>query len=175
MGAVNHYRIGGMTGPGGSTTSGKRLYETITRIGRDFEQLVTDQGVMAQAKAHPGTLTTRTDNDTGVITLGSDHQVVVGDVVNVSWNGGSRTGMAVTNVTNGAVTVDTGTGTVLPTQGDTTMVIEHFKVVADIYGIQGDALTPAVDKKTAAALFAEMNSMIAACQAALRQLVNRVA
>jgi hypothetical protein len=58
-----------------------------------------------------GTLSTRTDDDTGVITVAS-HSLIVGDKVNVFWNGGKRYGMTVSAQTATTITVGTGVGEV---------------------------------------------------------------
>ena len=43
-----------------------------------------------------GSLTTRTDNDTGVATLAGGHGIVTSDKVDVFWAGGRRYGMTAT-------------------------------------------------------------------------------
>lgn len=170
--ATNHYRI---DVGAGVTPGARRLYDAVQSLGLSFENVNSEFNAMVQGKSLPGTLTTRTDNDTGVITLSADHQVAVNDIVTVTWSGGSRTGMTVTAVTGAAVTVDGGTGTVLPSQGEATMIVEHYKVVADLYAIKDDASpTPAISKTVAKALYDELNSFIGNCAAALRQLVSRV-
>lgn len=63
--------------------------------------------------ANAGTLTTRTDNDTGVVTLSGGHSVVNGRV-DAYWATGKRIGMTATVAVN-AVTIDGGTGDNLPT------------------------------------------------------------
>ena len=68
-----------------------------------------------------GTLTTRTDNDTGVATLSTGHGIISTDKVDVFWTGGSRYNMTATVATN-AVTVDGGSGDNLPAQ-DTVLVV----------------------------------------------------
>ncbi len=65
------------------------------------------------AAAPAGTLTTRTDANTGVATMESGHGILTADVVDVFWSGGSRTGMTAT-VASLAVTVDGGSGDDLP-------------------------------------------------------------
>lgn len=64
-----------------------------------------------------GSLTTRTDNDTGVVTLSGGHGVVNGRV-DAYWSGGKRIGMTATVAVN-AVTIDGGTGDNLPAQSTT--------------------------------------------------------
>jgi hypothetical protein len=83
-----------------------------------------------------GTLTTRTDNDTGVATLGAGHGIITSDVVDVYWSGGVRYGMDAT-VSGNAVTVDGGAGDNLPTQDDPVVVT---KQVTFSCSIDGDAV-----------------------------------
>jgi len=62
-----------------------------------------------------GTLSTRTDNDTGIVTLATGHGIETADVVDVYWVGGIRYGMDATVAAN-AVTVDGGAGDNLPAE-----------------------------------------------------------
>lgn len=77
-----------------------------------YPNLYTAVGDYAVADAQ---LTTRTDNDTGVITIvGGNRGLTTSETLNVYWSGGSRTGMTITNVTGATVTVDGGSGDNLP-------------------------------------------------------------
>ena len=70
------------------------------------------------AAAEEGDLTTRTDDNTGVVTLDdSGHGFEVAEKVSVFWSGGCRRRMPITDVTGNAITVDGGSGDALPTQG----------------------------------------------------------
>jgi len=69
---------------------------------------------ITKAAAKIGQLTTRTDNNTGVLTMNSGHGFATSDKLDVYWDGGSRRGMDATVATN-AVTVDGGAGDNLPT------------------------------------------------------------
>jgi hypothetical protein len=91
------------TSIGGLSISG-----TITRTD-DGE--AREQVTLAAGKA--GTITGRTDNDTGVATLSTGHGIITSDVVDVYWSGGIRRGMTATVATN-AVTIDGGAGDNLP-------------------------------------------------------------
>lgn len=62
--------------------------------------------------AKTGQLTTRTDNDTGVVTLTAGHGLTSG-LFDVYWAGGVRRGMTGTIATN-ALSLDLGTGDNLP-------------------------------------------------------------
>ncbi len=68
-----------------------------------------------------GTLSTRTDDDTGVATLSAGHGVQTGDKADVFWADGVRYGMACT-VAGNDVTLDQGAGDNLPTE-DTDVVV----------------------------------------------------
>jgi hypothetical protein len=85
-----------------------------------------------------GTLSTRTDDNTGVVTLGEGHGLAVNDVVDLYWAAGLRYGMTVTAVNGNAVSVDGGTGDVLPAQGT---AIVCTKVVDLICVFDGDLLS----------------------------------
>ncbi len=65
-----------------------------------------------------GTLTTRTDDNTGVITLTSGTAAQYGispaSTINLVWATGSRTGMSVTGVAGNVVNLDVGSGDALP-------------------------------------------------------------
>ncbi len=96
--------IGGVTIAGQYTQSGESplAYEPVTPL--------------PAAKA--GTLSTRTDANTGVLTLGSGHGLQENDVVSVFWASGSRYNLDV-GTPSGAtlVPIDGGAGDDLPTQG----------------------------------------------------------
>lgn len=78
-----------------------------------------------------GTLTTRTDNDTGVVTMTSGaHGLVTGDKVNVFWAAGSRHAMGCT-VAGSAVTIDVGTGTNLPVESTAVQLCKIVELDTD--------------------------------------------
>lgn len=60
-----------------------------------------------------GTLTTRTSDSAGVVTLQSGHAIATSDIVDLYWDGGARYGMEAT-VAGDEVTVSGGTGDALP-------------------------------------------------------------
>lgn len=66
--------------------------------------------------AATGTLTVRTDNDTGTVTAATGHGIVTADKVDIYWDGGSRYSMAAT-VTGDSVVLDAGAGDNLPLVG----------------------------------------------------------
>jgi len=61
-----------------------------------------------------GTVTTRTDADTGILTVASGHGITDSDFVSVFWEGGHRYGVDVTATTATTISIDLGTGTDLP-------------------------------------------------------------
>lgn len=82
-----------------------------------------------------GTLTTRTDNDTAVLTLGAGHGLT-DETVAVAWDGGKRTGMSITAHDSTTITVDGGSGDSLPIA--TTAVIVGKAVTAPDVNFDGD-------------------------------------
>ena len=100
--------------------------KTISRTGSVFADDVTP------IAGKSGTLTTRTDSDTGVITSNS-HGLTTADKVDVGWVDGdslnqARARMDITSYDTNTITVDGGTGTVLPAQ-DTSVVVDRKSVV----------------------------------------------
>ena len=95
--------------------------------------VTVQQTLAALAAARVGTLTTRTDNDTGVATLSTGHGIVTNDVVDVYWAGGVRYGMDATVATN-AVTIDGGSGDNLPAQGTAVTVTKQVDVEINFDG-----------------------------------------
>jgi hypothetical protein len=73
------------------------------------------------AAGNSGTLTTRTDDNTGVATLSTGHGIITSDVCDIYWTGGYRHGMTATVATN-AITLDGGTGDPLPTEAAVVVV-----------------------------------------------------
>jgi len=95
--------------------------------------VVVEQAIPAIAAAQTGTLTTRTDADTGVATLSTGHGIETGDVVDVYFAAGVRYGMDATVATN-AVTVDGGAGDDLPDQDDAVTVVVQTAVEVNFDG-----------------------------------------
>jgi len=81
-----------------------------------------------------GTLSTRTDDDTGVATLAANHGITVDDYVDVYWDGGVRYGMDVTGVEGTAVSIDLGDGDNLPTQDTVIIVTPRVEIDVDFDG-----------------------------------------
>lgn len=88
-------------------------------------------------KGKTGTLTTRTDNDTGIATMTAGHGLATSDHVDVYWNGGRRYNMTCTVATN-AVTIDGGSGDNLPSTS-TALVVTKRQLVN--VAIDGDELS----------------------------------
>jgi hypothetical protein len=66
------------------------------------------------AAAKVGALTTRTDDNTGTLTMNAGHGITDAQRLDVYWSGGSRRGMTVGTVATNEVPVDGGAGDVLP-------------------------------------------------------------
>jgi hypothetical protein len=64
-----------------------------------------------------GTIGTRTSDTAAVLALAAGHAVTTAMKLTVTWAGGRRTAMPVTNVSSNNITVSGGTGDVLPAEG----------------------------------------------------------
>lgn len=103
------------------------------------------QSVSLEA-GHAGSLTTRTDNDTGVATLSTGHGIVTSDKVDVFWTGGLRYGMTATVATN-AVTVDGGAGDNLPDALTAVVVCKQVVIDTDFAGDDIDLIVAGADRR----------------------------
>lgn len=89
--------------------------------GRQFNNSETVQAdhslqiVTSVPAAKVGQLTTRTDADTGTLTMSASHGITTGARLDVYWTGGSRRGMTVGTVSGNSVPIDGGSGDNLPT------------------------------------------------------------
>ena len=91
--------------------------------------------------AKVGSLTTRTDANTGTLTMAASHGITTGAKLDLYWVGGKRLGMTVGTVATNSVPIDLGAGTDLPTLNTaiTAMVPVSFPIVAtgnDVVGIE---------------------------------------
>jgi hypothetical protein len=73
---------------------------------------------VALAAAKSGTLSTRTSDTEGTLTLEAGHGVQTGDTVDVYWDGGRRYDVVVGTVSGNDVPISGGAGDVLPAQDD---------------------------------------------------------
>lgn len=83
---------------------------SVTLTGTGTTRLRVSPSVPA---AKSGTLSARTDSDTGTATMASGHGFSTGNKVDVFWNGGKRRNMTAT-VTSNSVALDGGSGDALP-------------------------------------------------------------
>jgi hypothetical protein len=85
------------------------------------DKLINNQPDETIPVAKSGTLTTRTDNDTGVITS-TAHGITASDTIAIFWTGGKRYDVDVTAVTDNTISFDLGSGDNLPSQDATVTV-----------------------------------------------------
>lgn len=127
----------------------------VTAAGKVFNtsRTVTSDGAVivdpTLAAAKSGSLSTRTDANTGVLTLASGHGITDAARVDVYWSGGKRYGMTVGTVAGTSVPVDGGAGDDLPAADTaiTAMVpqLEDFVVeAADLQSLLVGCESPAV-------------------------------
>jgi hypothetical protein len=93
----------------GGTVGGVSINSTIQR---DAEGIVGQEPPLPAAKA--GTLTTRTDNAAGTLTLGTGHGVATGNTIDLYWDGGRRYNVTVGTVSGNSVPISGGAGDNLP-------------------------------------------------------------
>lgn len=80
-----------------------------------------------------GSLTLRTDNDTGEVTA-AGHGLAQNDKVDVYWATGVRYGMTVGVVAGNVVPIDLGAGDNLPAQSTAVVIVKQVNIVTNIDG-----------------------------------------
>jgi len=115
-----------------------------------------------------GTLTARTDNDTGEATLGSGHGVTTGMKVDVYWAGGRRYGMTVGTVAGLVVPIDGGAGDNLPSTSTPLVVTPQVQVTLSLdgdllvlFGIKAEYVSQASAAKAQVSFYDAANDLIA--------------
>jgi len=107
----------------------------VGSVEKTEEGLITQDPVLNAATL--GSLTTRTDDDTGVITA-AGHSYLVDDRVDLFWSGGCSYGRKVTAKDADTLTVDTvvseGGGDNLPTQDTAIYVCKRVAIDVDFDG-----------------------------------------
>lgn len=85
--------------------------------------------------AKTGTLTTRTDADTGTLTMAGGHGITTGARLDLYWTGGMRRGITVGTVASNSVPIDLGSGDDLP---GTSTAITAMVPVEEPFVVTGD-------------------------------------
>jgi hypothetical protein len=109
---------------------GISVQESVTRSG---DSTVAAQIALPAGKS--GTLTTRTDDNTGVVTVTAGHGITASDTVDVYWSTGRRYGVDVTATDSTTISIDLGAGDNLP--ASSTAVVICKQVTANVF-IDGD-------------------------------------
>jgi len=84
--------------------------------------------------AKTGTLTTRTDNTSGIATLEAGHGITGGNVVDLYWTGGRRYNVNATSVATNDVTFSGGTGDNLPVATTALTMTKQQTIDTDFVG-----------------------------------------
>lgn len=115
----------------------------ITVLGKTYsirEDITADVGISLDVTLEPaksGTLTTRTDSDTGTLTMDSGHGIATGQRLDLYWALGSRLGMTVGTVSTNSVPIDGGQGDALPNNNSAiTAMVPNFESVT----VDGDEI-----------------------------------
>ena len=78
--------------------------------------------------AKTGTLSTRTNDTTGTLTMEASHGIVTADIIDLYWDGGRRYNVVVGAVSGTSVPISGGAGDVLPAQ-DTAVTAQVQQVI----------------------------------------------
>ncbi len=119
---------------GGQTISGAVTRLDATEIG--------SSPVSPLAAAKAGTLTTRTDNNTGTLTMATGHGITTGQKIDLYWVGGVQRNITVGTVSVNSVPIDLGVGDNLPIA--TTAIVACVQTVLDLNVAAADIALVAV-------------------------------
>lgn len=118
-----------------------QVEETVRVLGSTYSGVknITSDGSVTKSITVPaaktGALTTRTDADTGTLTMDSGHGITTGARLDLYWDGGSRRGLTVGTVSVDEVPIDGGAGDDLPDdETDITAMVpveEEFLLTGD--------------------------------------------
>lgn len=116
--------IGGLSFPSVTTRTGTGVIASE----------VTVSGATLTA-AKSGTLSTRTDDDTGTVTASAGgHGITDGDIVDIYWTGGVAYGATVGTVSGTSIPFDTSLGDVLPAQATAVTICKQTVLDLDFDG-----------------------------------------
>lgn len=113
---------------------------TVSGLGQTITQPITrtGDGGISRSIAVPagvtGTLTTRTDDNTGTITLTDSGSVSTGANVDIYWDGGVQYNVTVGTVSGTSCPIDSGIGDNLPSTSTAVVISVRQQVNADIDG-----------------------------------------
>lgn len=113
---------------------------TVSGLGLTITQPITrvaDGGTPREVTVpigYAGTLTTRTDANTGTITLAGGHAIASSDNVDIYWSGGVQYDVTVGTVTVNSMPFDLGIGDDLPLAATAVVVAKRVQVNADLDG-----------------------------------------
>ena len=102
---------------------------------RTGDDLIDLQVTLPAGKS--GTLTTRTDDNTGIVTVASGHGITGSDTVDVYWAAGRRYGVDVTATDATTISIDLGAGDNLPAASTAVVIVKQVVVNK---AIDGDAV-----------------------------------
>lgn len=106
-----------------------------------FEQSYATEGDnvhisdLSVAAAKTGTLTTRTDANTGTLTMAGGHGITTSAKIDLFWDGGSRYDVTVGTVATNSVPIDLGSGDDLPSTSTAITACVH---ATETFTVDGD-------------------------------------
>lgn len=123
-------------------TGGTTINKSVTRTAPTD---ISTTATAAAAKA--GTLTARTDADTGSATVAS-HGLADGDIVDLYWTGGSRYGMTVGTISGNVIPLDGGAGTDLPATSTAVKIVKQQVLDIDFVANKAKWILASGDKRS---------------------------
>lgn len=95
--------------------------------------------------AKTGQLTTRTDANTGTLTMASGHGITTGQIIDIFWAGGVQYGVTAGTVSVNSVPIDSGIGDDLPTNMTAITAVVQKSINLAIDGDETDLIAMVVE------------------------------
>ena len=131
MGTVTH---------GISVSGGGSSIQAV--VARTNSGMIALEDTLTAAKA--GTLTTRTDDNTGTLTMTTGHGITTGQIVDIFWSTGVQRTVTVGTVSVDSVPFDLGIGDVLPIATTSVTVCVQKSMTLSIDGDNADIVAAVV-------------------------------
>lgn len=99
-------------------------------------------------EAKTGALTTRTDANTGTLTMDAGHGITTGQVIDIYWDGGVQYGVTVGTVATNSVPIDAGVGDDLPVVDTAITAVVQKSINLAIDGDNADIIAIVLETTT---------------------------
>jgi hypothetical protein len=156
----------------GASKLARDVMDPLRKLRTDFAALEAAHEKMTQAKDSAfGTLSVRSDDVSGAVTLNEGHGIESGVMFDLFWAGGARAGVVAGVVDGQNVPFVGGSGDNLPSASTAVTVAHYTTLAAEMKIVDASGEVSPTD---AYGVFNELASMLLICNAAIKQCAARL-